>query len=354
MAGSRWQFFFPAMALVGLTPAPAAAGGDGAKYMIASFPQLQQLQYVNVPDWNWRPLVVTGLGEPKAIAVDLTNFRLFVADHTVPAILWYQLQKLPNGKLITDGHQHLAVADMTCHNMAVDGTGNLFYTGKWTPKMPQAVPPQDSIFKHTAIQIATGDTAYAPAVWDRSNTGVTTPKAWVPGGIALDAFNMYWANSDAGTKHGAIIRGGQEAPDIQPELSVTQIADNSDQVFSVCLTTTFLFYSTPEGIYGISKTKATDVCTEDSCKLISAVSTEATAMTWDGDGTIFVADHKQSKIFSFPSGSAELHKLEPVVDAPNIYSAAMMILSLSHARATSFTVPLLSVLVAIVLTLQRD
>lgn len=311
------------------------------------------MQYVNVPDWNWRPLVVTGLGEPKAIAVDHTNYRLFVADHAVPAIFWYQLQKLPNGKLITDGHQHLAVAEMKCHFMAVDNNGNLFYSGKWSPAMPQPSPPLDAIFKHTAIQLATGDTVVGPQVWNRDNTG-STPKSYTPGALALDAFNLYWGNQESGRNHGAVVRAGQSAPEIQPETTVHQLADNTEQVFGIGLTTTFLFYGTPEGIYGVPKTKTTDVCTESSCKLVSPLSTQATAMIWDGDGTMYVADHLLGKIYSFPSGSADKHNLEAQVDCPNVYGAAMLILSESKANCRALSVPLFAVFATFLLAMQRE
>lgn len=331
------------LALLAFAAVVAADVGSDAQYLIASFPGAHWLQYIKMGDPSWRPLVIAGINDPKAMAIDEATFKLYVVDRSVLTIFWYQLAVLPNGKLITDGRQHKAVTGVDAQWVAVNGNGDLYFSGKLTPPIPQPTPSYDAIYFHSAIAMATGDTINVKEVWTRANSG-SEKKVWTPGGLAMDAFQLYFANREAAKMHGTVVKASMSPPDVEPENSILTIADNSDVVFDIALSSTSLFYGTSSGVYGISKSKATSTCGTTNCNLVSELPKKATSLFWDGDGTIYVADNGLGGIYTFPSGSPQKHKLTKVIDAPGVWGASMLILS---SGVVARTLPLFAALVSL-------
>jgi hypothetical protein len=299
------------------------------KYLVLSIPKDKQVGYFQVPDTIFRVLVQggdQGPASPTAIAIDQENSRLFVSDVPTQKIWWYQLIVLPDGKLVTDGRQHVAVEGVESKWLAVDGVGNLYFSGK--PLPPPPLPPvQEGIYKHDAIALATGVAINSKEIWARSNSGSPNPKVWAPTGLATDNFHLFWANGQNGKSHGSLVKAPATPPDVQPELSVKAIADNSEEVTSVVLTPTTVFYATKDGIYGVAKSKADAACTEANCALLSDTLKSPAGMVWDGDGTVYVAeaDHAKGGIYAFPSnGPLGSHHMAKYVDAAGVYDLDML------------------------------
>jgi len=304
-------------------------GVDATKYLVLSVPKDGQIGYFKMPETVFHLLVVGGTkgpANPKAIAIDQENARLFVADVPTQKIYWYQLIVLPDGKLVTDGRQHIAVESVEPKWLTVDGVGNLYFTGKILvpPPMPQG---PEGIYKQDTIQLATGVAIESKEIWSRSNTGSPNPRVWAPTGLTTDNFHLFWGNGQKGKVHGSIVKAAVEPPDVQPELSVKPIADNNDEVRGVVLTATNLFYSTGDGIFGVSKSKIGQACEETTCALVANSLKEPRGMVWDGDGTVFVADAnlEQGGIYSFPSnGPLGAHMLFKYVDVAGAYGVEML------------------------------
>jgi len=300
------------------------SGVDATKYLVLSVPKDRQIGYFKVPETTFHLLVVggnAGPALPKAITIDQENARLFVADVPTQKIYWYQLIVLPDGKLVTDGRQHVAVEFVEPNWLAVDGVGNLFFSGKLI--LPPPSTSVEGIYKHDTIALATGVTTNPKEIWMRTNSGVPTPKVWAPTGLATDNFHLFWGNGQEGKTHGSLVKAAAEPPDVQPEMSVKAIADNSDEVRGVVLTPTSVFYTTADGIFGVSKSKVGQTCTDSGCALLSNALTSPMGMVWDGDGTVYVAEHDNEKgaIYSFPSnGPLGAHHLVKYVDAAGAYS----------------------------------
>jgi len=262
-----------------------------------------------------------GPANPKAIAVDTENSRIFVGDTPTQKIYWYQLIVLPDGKLITDGRQHVAVEAVEPKWLAVDGVGNLYFSGKMMIP-PPAPASQEGIYMHDAIALATGVSINSKELWMRTNSGAPSPRVWAPTGLATDNFHLFWGNGQDAKTHGALVKAAVHPPDVQPELSVKPIADNSDEVRGVVLTPNTVFYTTSDGIFGVSKSKVGAACQPSTCALLSGALTSPQGMVWDGDGTVYVAeaDIEKGGIYSFPSnGPLGAHALSKFVDASGVY-----------------------------------
>lgn len=304
-------------------------GVDANKYLVLSVPKDGQIGYFKIPETVFHLLVVggsSGPANPKAIAIDQENARLFVADVPTQKIYWYQLIVLPDGKLVTDGRQHIAVESVEPKWLAVDGVGNLYFSGKILVPPPLPATPE-GIYKHDTIALATGVAINSKEVWGRGNSGSPHPRVWAPSGLATDNFNLFWGNSQDGKTHGSIVKAPAEPPDVQPEQSMKPIADNSNEVRGLVLTPTSLFYSTEDGIFGVSKSKVGQLCEDTTCAEVSKSLKEPRGMVWDGDGTVYVADSnlESGGIYSFPSnGPLGAHHLTKYIDVAGVYGLEVL------------------------------
>lgn len=304
---------------------------DGnTNYLIASFTRLKVINYARLPDLVWRPIVTTGLFTPQSIAIDEDRGRLYIADPGAVKVVWYQLLAFDQ-RLLTDGRQHVAVVSMNARNIAVDLAGNLWVSGATTPVPP--IEAVDAIWKQSRLNIEQASSTGLPIepapVWRSSWTNSN------PYPLALDAFNIFYGNMAAGKEKGSVVKTTQEAPLTESADSLIPIADNVDSVFSVAVTPTLVFYGADNAIYGILKTKSTSSCGQDSsmCTVISEVAKKPTAMVWDGDGSIFLADNGNGAVYSFAAGSVSPHALEKVLDAADVWGLDMFRVSNDQSSA---------------------
>lgn len=287
------------------------------------------------------------------IAVDPTNARLYVADPALAAIFWFQLAALPDGRLVTDGRKHTGIITVDAKALEVDGAGNLYVGGyaliAVTPSMP--APPM-SIMKFSFYQLTMGDTAIlnTEGIWNVVNSG-NPPKMFNPSTMVSDGSRIFWGNADGGGTHGTILEapvGGGGADAIKVHV------DQGDKVGSVAFSPEYLFYSTENGIFGVSLYKKEQGCgkpasTEKKAMNPSKLSLKAGAqqgpchkitsdialtkgMVWDGDGTMFTVD-PESGIYSFPSGNIEEHQITKLVDFVGLETLDMLWVSFGSISA---------------------
>jgi hypothetical protein len=291
---------------------------DGTtNYIVASFPEFRVVNYVRLPDLVWRPLVVTGIASPKHVVIDNDRNRLYIVDAGVAKILWYQLIVLPDKTLISDGRQHVAVQAVACRNLALDLEGNLWFSAASTPVPP--TPSTDAIWKQPIMAIDQGAASGMPIdplpQWTKAHTGS------MPSALVLDAFGLYYGNDGDGKNKGSLVKASQSVPVANPSSGLTPLADNVDTTYSVAVTPTAMFYGSDDAIYGVLKNKVGGSCgaTGDLCKVITDLVKKPTAMLWDGDGTVYVADNGAGAIYSFASGSVSPHALDKIIDAGEIF-----------------------------------
>lgn len=314
-----------------VTHAFASDPGDDSTYLIMSLPVLRQVAYAKLPDNVLRILVpvTEGLVAPKGICLDNANSRLYVTDSPTMRIVWYQLISLPDGKLITDGRQHIAVKSVASSWCTVDGVGNLYFSGKLID--PLGLPTKECIYKYDAINIVTEANIWPTIVWSPSNSG-SDPSVLAPSGVATDLFTAFWGNKEGGETNGTVCRGSVTPPAINP-VSV-KVANNKSGSRGLTLTERYLFYATQKAIYGLKKERTSQGCEkEDDCVLISEDVTNANGIAWDSDGTVYVADTGRvsetgvtGAVMSFPSGNLAHHPLNLVIEAQGVHDVAILMI----------------------------
>lgn len=283
----------------------AVVGQD--TYIVFSQPKMRWIGYVKLPDPTPRTLVNSGLVWPTGITIDYPRMKLYVTDKTSFKVFWYQLIVLPGGKLVTDGQQHVAVTPVQANMLTTDSVGDLYWTGIKL-MMPPFPPEGPGVFKHPTLALLSGNTLVDGTLqYDRSGTD----GSWNPTSVITDGSAVWWGNGAGAPpgKGGAVVKNGGK------------IADNMDDVTSLVLTPKYIFYAgfrkTETGgskaeIWGIPKEKAGMACGEH-CKLIADELSNPTGMVWDGDGTVYVCDHGDNSIWTFPSGALMKKRLTPVV-----------------------------------------
>jgi len=317
------------MHLLGAVLAAVAAGATDQQYLVMTLPSLRQVAYVKLPDPTTRVLVLSGLVAPKSLAIDNALNRLYVTDSAQLKVFWYQLSIIGD-KLIQNGVQHIALEGVETNNIAVDGTGNMYFSGKQILLPPNT--PTEGIWRNAAINLHTGATKVPSTIYSAGNTG--TPAGFAASsGVATDNLYVYWGNSQNGKTQGTIVRAPAGGGGTSVPLSLEE-----ESARAITLTPTYMFYTTETGIYGAQKMKLDSSCAEGACVKISDKIEDAQGIVWDGDGTVYVADSTAGKIFSFPAGSLEEHTLTEVVGAaPRVLGLAFISIT-AFARAAALAV----------------
>lgn len=313
-----------------------AEAAKSRRYLIASFPNMKQVAYCQLPDNVWRPLVLGSVASPKGVVVDPTNARLFVSDPPSATIWLYNLVVRPDGKLMTTGEQFVAVEGYVAQWMSVDAVGDLYFSGK------KANDTDDSIYRHDASKILNGQTLAPFQVYSRSNSGSPTPKAWSPSGIAVDSFSVYWGNQDGGLEHGGVVRGPRQniarLPGSGGATAVTAMSSANDKVLGMAITTYNLYYLTPQGVYGLPKDEVVDI-TDPTVGLVAPPPTQPQngqkamgdggeafsprGLAYDGDNTMYFSENKQGIVYAVPAADLNRHDLVKFVDAPGVFGVAV-------------------------------
>jgi len=317
-------------------PKSLSNNDPNTNFLISSFPKLRVVNYVRLPDLVWRPLVATGVVSPHAIAVDQDRLRLYIADTALAKIVWYQLIVLPDKTLISDGRQHVAVQAVSVRNIALDLTGNLWFSGTSCPTPP--ILPIDAIWKQPIPTIDAAVLSGVPLEALPQYTKGVTKSA--PSPLVLDAFSIYYGNDMEGTTKGSIVKAGQAVP-MDAASALVGMANNADTTYSIAVTPTALFYGSDNAIYGVLKTKVGADCgsTGDLCKTVSDLVKKPTAMLWDGDGSIYVADAEAGAIYSFASASVSPHALSKIIDAGEVWGLDVLRVTEDQGGALRGAVP---------------
>jgi len=265
-----------------------AWANEGAKYLIVSAPRFSKVDYMRIPgDKTFMPLIDSGLRSPQGLAVDSRKKVLYVADPDMRKIFAYDLV-FSNGLLMTDSKgPKVAAQNVEARWVAVDGVGNLFFTDELT----------NVVQKVTAEQLDAGNPSPS-IIYD----GALVSEVNRPGGVAVDNFHVFWTNKAVGTQVGSVVKGVEEPDTASASAPATRIARNSNKVYGVCLSQNNVYYTDAQRfLYGVKKNGGAIATVSD--RLLGP-----RGCSWDGDGTVYVADKTANAIFSFPSN---MHMLAP-------------------------------------------
>lgn len=348
----------------GLVAAWTELSGDDTRYLIASFPQLQQVNYARLPDQTWRPLLATGLKSPGAICLDATNSRLFVADPAVATVYWYQYEVTSDKNMATDGVQRVAMSNIAAKSCTTDVMGNLYVSGRNVVKAPEV--PAEAIYKQDAVVLATGtsEDAVPARLWthgtgswvpapkgsggftDGTPLSPSSPEVFQPSAVAVDPVFVYWGNAVKSPQSSALLRGALNIPTPlassmplpKPKIAPNPLSNNVDGVTSMVLTPAGIYYAARQGkkggVYGVPRGEvATAGCLANGtrCPLVASVAAP-TGLAFDGDSTVYVADRGFGAVWSFAAGIVAPHLLDHVADAHGVQDIAVLVASASRAR----------------------
>lgn len=321
--------------------APTEPPGVGRRYLIASFPDLPQVGYVSLPDNVWRPLTVGSLTRPTAVAVDTQAGKLFVSDPSQAVIWQYTLRDSATFSLEIVGPRRLAVGGFAAFWMDVSISGDLYFSGNEVKPKPAGF---NSIFRQTATNLAMAEPPAPEEVFTRSNTGGADATAWAPAGVSMDSFSIYWCNRDGGKTHGAVVKGRIDSvgSDQEDPVQATAINTAVSEARGIAATGTHVFWVSPEGIYGASKSSNTDE-TDPAEGLVSGQPGSGEepdwnphTIRWDGDNTMYLTDVASGAIYSLPALNTRPHNMTKFTDAPGILDLAVISFHANGSVRASF------------------
>jgi len=331
--------------------------GEQDTYLIASFPKAFTISYARLPDPTWRPLIISGLRDPSAVAVDPQNNRLYVSDPVSNIVYWYQLKvELPSKYLTTDGVQHVAAKDIAVQGMAVNQAGDLYMSGRPIVQAPDVT--RDAVYKKAAADLATDDKGATrlTRLWTAGDgswisvmtaTGPSTvipmspstPQMFRPGPIAVDMYSLYWGNIIKGSASSlakaantvpAPLAGSAAAASGQ-SMAAMPLANNSDAVTGIAITTSGVFFAgrpsgSAAGIFGMTNDNLKTGCIDDesdSCIKRVAEIGDPGDLVWDGGSNLYVTDHSTGAVQKVAAEQIGRHELEMVTTARGIKSLAI-------------------------------
>lgn len=291
--------------------------GAKSKFLIISAPRDGKVAYYRIPSGSssraWsegKPhnLITSGLIHPQGIAVK--KDKLYVADPDSRKILSYSL--ISQGGHLVATNSQVAMDDVEARWVAVDGKGNLYATDE----------PENRILKVSAKKLASGN-PLPEVIYD----GASLSSVSNPGGIVADNFHTYWVNKAIGTQAGSLIQAAAASPPSSFLQSVRSLSKNTDKSYGVCMALDNIYYTQPESTVTAVKKDGSTVST------VSAHFHNPRGCTWDGDGTVYVADRGAGAIFSFPGNMKELAPslIQKKVDFEDAFGVAVF----SAARAWS-------------------
>lgn len=314
-----------------------ASSPNPDRFLIVSAPRDGKVAYMRVSrggssavaldakaEAKMETLISTGLIHPQGLAVEQHTRLLLVADPDAKKVFAYPLHSA-EAKL-TVGERRVLAEGVEARWVAVDGVGNIYFSDE----------PKNQILKMTAQQALRGSNANASApqvIFD----GGSLSQVSSPGGIAVDSFRVYWVNKQAGKLEGSVVG----APAGNSLAQVKALVKNSDKSYGVCLAYNNVFYTQPERtVYGVKKSGGPAAAVTNRLS-------NPRGCTWDGDGTVYVADRGANAVFAFAADARDLAEAHVVktVDFEDAFGIAVY----SAARRSAVgALLLMSALVALV------
>jgi sugar lactone lactonase YvrE len=274
---------------------------DVRRFLIVSSPKDKRIMYRELPDGHFAPLIDT-LETPEGMAVNGTT--LYVADPGQAMVLAYDLIVHTHNGLdhLIAMRERKAITKVDAHWVTFGE--KMMVSDRGGSKIDYIVNP------------GTGDAATS-MVFQGGDTG-TTPSVSSPGGIASapGSGTVYWVNTASGSSKGSLVVG--DLTDGKSEV----LATTGDISHGICLTENNIFYTADtEKLYGVKRSGGNPV------EVSKTQLTKPRGIAYDGDGTVYVADKLQGKIYSFPANMDNLMEtdLTDEGDVDDAYGVAVFI-----------------------------
>lgn len=290
----------------------AMAELQDAKFLLMSSTRLSKVMYVALPHGGPdslseplkpQPLIETGLKSPGGICWHPGSHSLYVADVGGSAVYKYRLGFSATSVHIV-GSQEAVAKDVPAKWVGCDVLGNLYFSDE-TGKTIQKIDTQN---------VMRGKTTAKPIIL---YSAATVSAMGAPNGIVVDNFRMYWVDDVGGS--GAVMTGLLTPPDTDAAATARTFALKDNTIDGVCITPNNLIFTgtdesvdPPKGIvYGMRKAG------DDGVEVVISDKLKGPAgCTWDGDGTVYVADAAGNAVMAIPSNMGVItpYKITKTVD----------------------------------------
>jgi hypothetical protein len=237
-----------------------------------------------------------------------------------------------NNGLLQTGNRRAAVEGYNASWLAVNSQGDLYFTGRRVSSY--STNHNNSVFRQDVANIVAGYSSNPTEVYSRANSGNPNARVWVPSGLAVDSFNIYWGNQDEGTTHGSLVKGPRQnlGSAVSSAGQIMELSTQMDEVRGVANTGTHLFWNTPDGVYGMTKTTASTVTNPNQGLIATSPpgGGEVNGRTWspmsiayDGDSSVYISDQGLGRLYTMPAASLAPSNMSMFVDAPGIARVAI-------------------------------
>lgn len=236
-----------------------------------------------------------GFLQPTGIAAYNTGKVLLVADPLASAIYGVPIfNGAEEGKLVAGKPMPVATG-VSSRWVTVDGQGSIFY-------MDANLNAVLKLDGKSVLAMVAGDTGKAeqPQTLYSVNGPPAIPAVNKPRAIVADNFYLYWVNGNNGYNDGTVLRGMETPADLHRELEIRALALNAAAADGICLASTNLFYTADGKVYGMKRGGGTVTVITD--KLVAPA-----GCAWDGDGSVYVADSDEGKVYSFAGNTPNLY-----------------------------------------------
>jgi len=287
--------------------------------LLISAPRNGKISWLRLPEngsfAHVRPqtLIDRGLVHPQGIAIDQKRKRLLIADPDVQKIYSYQLH-VEGDTLRVEDKQSIVSTDVESRSVAVDGNGNIFFSDEAQNHIFKASPVVDQAGAFLADVIPKAQVLYG---------GSMLPQVNAPGGVAADNFHVYWTNKHFGMQTGSLVKASEEPVEPGSVSSVEILSQNSPKCYGVCLAMGNVFYTDADNrVYGVKKSGG-------QAALVTSVLSKPRGCSWDGDGTVYVADRGLGGVYSFAGSMYKIGstRVTRAFDFEDAYGLAFLAIS---------------------------
>jgi len=259
---------------------------------------------------------------PMGLAVDAFRKLLYVADPGLGAVLAIDIieDSWGEGVLVYNGAKTV-VSSVQAQWVATDALGNLFFTDAETNKIFYL--PVSAAVSDDDDGSWSPDTSAAPVELYAADAQAPISN---PQGIAVFGGQIVWANGEGGGSSSPAIVSTYKVPSTLAAPNFTDVAVGS-AAYGVCPSSARIFYTDAETKVKSMKEPGGDV------SVVTEGLSQPRGCAYDGDGTIFVADADDGKVYAFAGGGQEggPRPTWPVVQMPGAFGLAVLASSTAQA-----------------------
>lgn len=280
--------------------------------------------------------VGTTTEDPMGIAVDNVRGLLYVADPTRQVIIAMRISEDFSGSIYTQSPKDI-VTGVDSRWVAVNSVGSIFFTDTangqiWSMSaadVERKLGEPDSTVSDSQVETSTPATTIPQKVSLYNGSSSTLVQA--PEGIAVNGYSVFWANGETGDQ-GVVVKGYElpQEEDRNDELSA--LATNTASARGVCLSNARVFYTDiTQKLYSMRIGGGPLVT-------VSEALNEPRGCAYDGDGTIFIADKADGKVYSFAGGGPTMGRrlLSPALAISDAYGLAVFMPEASGTERLSY------------------